>query len=97
MLFSATFTDVVTETIDKFFDCVQAFRIQKEALKLKGVKMFRLPVQPYFKQDTIKEVYEIFDMFQTMIFVNKKEEAKSLKTFLENQGIKAEILISGMD
>lgn len=76
---------------------MQAFRIQKEALKLKGVKMFRLHVNPYLKEETIKEVYEVFDMFQTMIFVNKKQEAENLKKFLDAQEIKAEILISGLD
>lgn len=97
VLFSATFTDPIIESITKFVNPVQAFRIQKEALKLKGVKMFRLHVNNYVKQDTIRQVYEIFDTFQTMIFVNMKQEAESLKAFLTQEGHKAEILINSME
>lgn len=61
VLFSATFDEVVMDNIQKFIDC-KAFRIQKEALKLKGVKMFRIRVQPSYKMEFINEVYSQFQM-----------------------------------
>jgi len=47
--------------------------------------------------DMIKDIYDTFDAFQTMIFVNKKADAEKMKEFLTQQKIKSEILISGMD
>lgn len=51
----------------------------------------------FLKQDTIKEIYEVFDMFQTMIFSNKKKDAEELQKYLERQGIKAEKLIGSIE
>ena len=97
MLFSATFTDDIIELINKFFDKIEAFTIQKEALKLKGVKLFKIRTLPELKQDLIKEVYEAFDMFQTMIFANKKQDVERLQAELQKKGISAEKLIGGIE
>lgn len=59
--------------------------------------MFKMMVVPFLKQDTIKDVYEVFDMFQTMIFSNKKSDAEELQKYLQRQGIHAEKLIGTID
>ena len=47
--------------------------------------------------DMIKDIYDTFDCYQTMIFVNKKADAEKMKTYLTEKGVKAQILISGME
>jgi len=97
VLFSATFNESVIECINKFFEKMEAFTIEKEALKLKGVKMYKMRVEQLMKIDTIKEVYEVFDVFQTMIFCNKKKDAETLQSKIKQQGIQAEKLIGGIE
>ena len=97
VLFSATFDDAVMKCINTFFTSVQVFRIQKEALKLKGVKMYRMTVAEKAKLDLINQVYLTFDMLQTMIFVNKKDDAVKMQEFLKKKNVKAEILIGGIE
>jgi superfamily II DNA/RNA helicase len=43
------------------------------------------------------DVYKEMDVYQTMIFVNKKEDAIKLQKSLKKVGIKAEVLIGGID
>ena len=74
-----------------------AYRLQKEALKLKGVKNYRMYVNKNFKMDEMCNIYETFDVFQTMIFVFKKDDAIKLKEYLSQRGIKAEVLIGGIE
>ena len=45
----------------------------------------------------INDIYTQLDVYQTMIFVNKKEDAIKLQSKLEKMGIKAEKLIGGID
>ena len=78
ILFSATFTEEIEAKIGEYVDNCKAFLMQNAALKLKGVKMFRMSYNEYLKMDAIQEVYETFDMFQTMIFVNKKVDAENV-------------------
>ena len=59
--------------------------------------MYRIYVNDFCKMDMIKDIYEEFDVFQTMIFVNKKQEATDIQEFLKGKGIHAEKLISGID
>ena len=49
------------------------------------------------KLNLIDQVYRTFDMLQTMIFVNKKEDAVKMQKFLQGKSIGAEILIGGME
>jgi len=71
--------------------------MQAKALKLKGVKQFRIHMTPAEKIEFIGEVYETFEKSQTIIFTNKKADAKLLQSKLTSLGQKAEILIGGID
>lgn len=66
------------DKIGRFFTALKIFTVSKEALKLKGVKQFRMSVPEKEKQDFIMKVYTEMDVYQTMIFVNKKEDAIKL-------------------
>lgn len=59
--------------------------------------MYRIYVNDFCKMDMIQDIYEMFDCFQTMIFVNKKVEATKMQEYLKGKGIQAEKLISGID
>jgi superfamily II DNA/RNA helicase len=59
VFFSATFTDEVITTINKFIQSYEKFQIPKEALKLKGVKQYRILVSKKKKYDLIKDLYEL--------------------------------------
>lgn len=61
MLFSATYPENVKETINKFIPTYKPFFIPVEALKLKGVKMFRIKVDEDKKIDFIKDIYLEFE------------------------------------
>lgn len=79
VLFSATYTDAVMDSVDKFVAEYQSFRIPTQSLKLKGVKMFRISVTPAEKITFIKDAYLEFETSQTMVFVNKKVDGQNLK------------------
>ena len=70
ILFSATFDEMVMQNIEKFFTEVLVFRIKKEAMKLKGVKMYRISLPSNLKKKFIGDVYTNLDTIQTMIFTN---------------------------
>ena len=42
VLFSATFNDIVVDRIKQYIGDTNMFQIQKESLKLKGVKNFKI-------------------------------------------------------
>lgn len=52
--------------------------MKTEALKLKGVKQFRLVVNESDKPKFVNDVYTQLDSYQTMIFVQKKVDATNL-------------------
>lgn len=51
-------------------------------MKLKGVKMLRIEMEAKDRMSFIGEVYNTLGNFQTMIFLNKKDEAESMQTKL---------------
>jgi superfamily II DNA/RNA helicase len=97
VLFSATFNDQVQQQIRKFFEQLSEFKLKTEALKLKGVKQFRLVVNAKDKLKFINDVYVQLDGYQTMIFVQKKTDATNLQDQMSKMGIKAEKLIGETD
>jgi ATP-dependent RNA helicase DDX19/DBP5 len=97
VLFSATFDPLTMGKIGGFFTSLKMFTLPKEALKLKGVKQYRMRVAEAQKEDFIMDVYREMDVYQTMIFVNKKEDAIKLQKSLKKVGIKADVLIGGLD
>lgn len=58
LLFSATFTEEVQENIKKFINEYQAFPLKVEALKLKGVKQYKISIKGGKKFKFIQDLYE---------------------------------------
>ena len=70
----------------------QAFTVEREELKLRGVKLLRLSVTEDEKVRFVGEVYQALGSFQTMIFVNTKHAAELLLQALSKMGISAQQL-----
>lgn len=85
------------DKIQMFYKMLKIFTVSKEALKLKGVKQFRMTVAEQNKKQFMEDVYKQMEVYQTMIFVNKKEDAINLQEMLKKKKIKAEKLIGGID
>ena len=67
-------------------------------MQLKGVQMYRVKVDPEQKIWFISEFYKLFEMSQSMIFVNRKSDAVTMQNVLrEEMGIAAEKLIGGIN
>jgi superfamily II DNA/RNA helicase len=79
VLFSATFEPYVKETIKKFFKQLLIYPLQKESLRLKGVRMLKMRLLEDEKALLISLVYEELVNCQKMIFTNKKAVASDLE------------------
>lgn len=71
MLFSATFNADNKKLIKAIIpgDLTTDF-VAEEALKLEGVKLFRIATEDFKKAQLINEVYTKLGSYQTMIFAN---------------------------
>jgi len=57
----------------------KAFPIKKEALKLKGVKQYKMLLPAKDKTDFIANLHSKLDRAMTMVFVNRKDTATTLQ------------------
>lgn len=97
MLYSATYNDDVLEKVHNIIGSFKPFPVKKEALQLKGVQNFRIPIKETNKADLVLKVHTNLEKTMSMIFVNKRRQAEELKMKMEAQGVKATILIGGME
>lgn len=74
-MYSATFNDEVIKFASKFVGSFTPFTIKKEALKLKGVKNYRISLNEKQKDDFMVELHVQLKNVMSMVFVNKKETA----------------------
>ena len=78
-LFSATFNDDVITSAKHLIGDYKAFPIKKEALKLKGVKQYKMLLPAKDKTDFIANLHSKLDRAMTMVFVNRKDTATTLQ------------------
>jgi ATP-dependent RNA helicase DDX19/DBP5 len=97
LFFSATIDDNVLKNIGLFVEKYKTFTIKKEALKLKGVKQFKIMVDDKQRKQFLQEFYTRILRSYAMIFVNRKNTATYLQEHLKSLGIQAQILISGLE
>lgn len=69
-MFSATYNPLVIEKIKQYIGDTETFLIQKEALKLKGVKNFKIMLSQEGKVDFTAKLHTVLDQAMTMVFVN---------------------------
>lgn len=86
-MYSATFNDDVLHFASQFVGSFVPYTIKKEALKLKGVKNYRIALTEEAKDGFVGELIEKIDKIMSMIFVNKKETAQKLQARLAARAI----------
>lgn len=95
--YSATFNQNVLDKVINYCDELKAFPIKKEALRLKGVKNYKMSLKPFAKIDFVAKLHTSLSTAMTMIFVNKKDWAIQLQQKLASQDVKAKVLIGGIE
>jgi superfamily II DNA/RNA helicase len=96
-MFSATFNDDVISRLKNYVGKFELFPLKKEALKLKGVKNFKILLNAESKVKFIEKLFFVLQNTMTMIFVNKKQSAITLQERLAKMNIQAKILMGGME
>lgn len=97
VLFSATFTDNMVETVKRIVGDCKLFLIQKEAQKLKGVRHYKMQMTENEKVDFVVGLHTQLERAMTMIFVNRKDTAEKLKQRLKQRNIESKIIIGGLE
>jgi len=96
-MYSATFNDDVLKQASRFVGSFVPFTIKKEALKLKGVKNYRICLKEEAKNDFVAELHVKLGRIMSMIFVNFKTTAQKLQAKLKDRDIESHILIGGIE
>ena len=73
------------------------FPVKKEALRLKGVRNYKMQMSESAKLDFIMDLHTRLDRAMTMVFVNRKDTATQLQAKLQTRNITANILIGGLE
>ena len=72
IFFSATYQDEVKQQIANFTATAQQIGLKKEQLSLNNIKQFEYRCEKGKKPEFLKQVFNICEMTQTVIFVNTK-------------------------
>lgn len=96
-MYSATFNEDVINFASHFVGSFTPFTIKKEALKLKGVKNYRIHLNEAEKTEFIIKLHAELDKAMSMIFVNKKDSATKLQARLATKQVVSNILIGGIE
>lgn len=97
ILFSATFTAEVIERVQQYVGEVTQFQVKKEALRLMGVKNFKIGLDQNEKIEFIADVYKKLSKTMTMIFINERRFAQEIQSKLKSQGIEAKFLTADLE
>jgi superfamily II DNA/RNA helicase len=96
-MYSATYNDEVIQLASNFVGSFTPYTIKKEALKLKGVRNFRIILSEAEKLEFMARFHTELYKTMTMVFVNTKKNATMLQEKLATKGVKSNILIGGME
>jgi ATP-dependent RNA helicase DDX19/DBP5 len=96
LLFSATYPEDVTVTIDEF--CKDAYQIalKNEKLQLDHIDHYEHRCEPKKKIDFIMKVFNELSLTQSIIFVNTKKFCETVMSVLRKNGYKATIMFGDM-
>ena len=103
ILFSATYPEgseeiyeEVQKRISEVVEKAQQIKIKAEKLKLNHIKQYQMRCESKKKLDFIKEVFESCESAQTFIFVNNKDFAEKVHTWLRKANFRSYIMFSKM-
>ena len=96
VFFSATFDPVISEKISAIVTEANQIHLKEEQLKLDNIQQYYMRCKKNEKVKFIKDVYEsITGKTQTIIFVNSREFAVKVFTFLKDDGFQVSLIMGG--
>jgi translation initiation factor 4A len=96
-LFSATLPKEVLELSKKFTNNPINILVKNEELTLEGIKQFYVGLDKRsHKVDTLIDLFEMISVTQSIIFVNKKNDAEELYEHLKKQGFGTSLITGSM-
>ena len=84
------------ERISKIIKEAKQIKIKAEKLKLTHIRQFMLKCEPKKKLEFIKEVFDVCEMTQTIIFVNSLDFAEKIHQGLRKANYSSYIMFSKM-
>ena len=97
ILFSATYPEEIKELIGTIVKKAQQISIKKESLQLDHIRQFEYVCEKGKKPEFMKDIFNICEMTQTVVFVNTKKFAEILHTMMRKENYKSTIIFGDMD
>tara|TARA_B100001094_G_scaffold331897_1_gene401822 strand:+ start:1249 stop:2394 length:1146 start_codon:yes stop_codon:yes gene_type:complete len=98
VLYSATLSKDILDTVDNILDDPIKILIQNEELTLQGIRQFYInTVYDKYKVDALIDIYSSLSINQTIIYVNTINRAMQLENKLKYQGLSSNILHSKLN
>jgi ATP-dependent RNA helicase DDX19/DBP5 len=96
IFFSATFDTAISEKISAIVSDANQINLKQEQLKLDNIQQYYMKCAKNGKLQFIKDVYEsITGKTQTIIFVNSRDFAVKVFTFLKDDGYQVSLIMGG--
>jgi len=97
LLFSATFADPVRLFAERLVPKpYYNIKLEKKELTLEGIKQYFINCNSAEKRfEVLDKIYEYVTLGQSIIFVNKKDDAEQLAAAMENKGHKVAVIHGG--
>jgi len=96
IFFSATYSEDVKAQIGHFAQLANQVCLKKEQLSLSHIKQFEYRCEQGKKPEFLKQVFNICEMTQTVIFINTKNYAERLQNMMRREGFKSRIIFGDM-
>lgn len=96
VFFSATFEPTISEKISAIVTEANQIHLKEEQLKLENIQQYYMRCKKNEKVKFIKDVYDsITGKTQTIIFVNSRDFAVKVFTFLKDDGYQVSLIMGG--
>ena len=95
-LFSATLPNEILELTKKFTNSPVNILVKNEELTLEGIKQFYIGLDKKHKASTLVDLFEMILVTQSIIFVNKKNDAEDLYDYLKKKGFELSLITGSM-
>ncbi len=97
VLFSATYPDNITNSIERIVKDASSISLKKEKLQLDHIQQFVIELPNKGKAEFLAEIFQTLAMSQCIIFLNTKKFVERLRDILKNKKCSATIMFGDMD
>ncbi|KAI5191113.1 ATP-dependent RNA helicase DDX19/DBP5 [Nematocida minor] len=92
VLFSATFSSRMKEAIAVLSKKVKTWYLEESSIKPANITQFYMEVSENKKQETLRKLYELISVGQSIIFVHSRDKAADVQRDLKKDGFDSELL-----